>query len=176
MLARSGVEQQSSGAELFMAIERSFPTSPPSSRPKQRSRRALPTGGGVVKRCVTVAVTLAVGSISFAQDELPISGTYRQGRPCRGDDTSSRAGLVTITPQQIVHPGGVCTIDDKRQEGDTVVLRTTCRDKRGKVLSGDVSFTIRDNNTLDMSAQDGSYRAVLNRCSEPPTRPPPERR
>ena len=153
-----------------MMIERSFSTSSSStSRAKKRSWRSPLTSGGVVKLCITVAATLTVGFGSFAQGEFLISGTYRAGRPCRGDDASSRTVLITITAQQITHPGGVCTIDDKRQQGNTVVVRATCKDRRGKVLSGDVSFTVRDDKTLDMTAQDGSYTAVLNRCSEPST-------
>ena len=157
-----------------MAIQRSFSVfSPSADRPKKRSGRALPTSGVVVRLCIGAAATFIAGSISFAQDEFPISGTYRQGRPCRDDDASSRKALVTITDRQITHPGGVCTIDDKRRQGNTVVMRTTCRDRRGKVLSGDVSFTVRDDKSLDMTAQNGSYTAVLNRCAEPSAQPQP---
>jgi hypothetical protein len=174
VFANLGWERQTGRDDLFMAIKRSFYNSSPSTgRPTGGWWRVLPTGGGIAKLCTTIAATLAVGSVSFAQDEFLISGTYRSGRPCRGDDARSRAVLITITPEQITHPGGVCTIDDKRQQGNTIVLRTTCKDRRGTVLSGDVSFTVRDDKTIDMTAQGGSYTAVLNRCSEPSTRPQP---
>ena len=34
----------------------------------------------------------------------------------------------------------------------------------GLVLSSDISFTMRDDKTVDMAQKDGSYNAVLKRC------------
>lgn len=134
-----------------------------------RAERALLPRRTIISLCTIAAATLALEGNSIAQEDLPVIGTYRAGRPCRSDDTSSRAVLVTITAQQITHPGGVCTIDDKKQQGNTAVMRTTCKDSRGKVLSGEVSFVVRTDKNLYMTALDGSYTAVLNRCPELPT-------
>jgi hypothetical protein len=102
----------------------------------------------------------------LANEEFPISGIYQAGRPCRGAEAKSGAVLITITPQQITHPGGVCTIDDSKAQGTTAVLRTTCKDSQGKILIGEVRFTMRTADVIDVVALDGAYKAVLNRCPE----------
>jgi hypothetical protein len=43
-------------------------------------------------------------------------------------------------------------------------MRLTCKFKSGAVLSSGVTFTKKDDNTLDMAQQEGTYRAVLHRC------------
>jgi hypothetical protein len=165
-----GEDRQTTADGLPLKIERRFcGVIFSTNRAEGRSKGAPPIGSGIVKLCAILAATLALVSSSLAQEELPINGTYRAGRPCRGDDMSARAVLVTITPQQITHPGGVCTIDEKTQQGNTAVVRTTCKDNRGKILAGEVSFTVRTEKIVDMTALDGSYTAILNRCPEPPT-------
>lgn len=149
---------------------------PSTDRAEGRGERALPPSRTIIYLCTIAAATLVLESSSVAQEDLPITGTYRAGRPCRGEDTSSRAALVTITAQQITHPGGVCTIDDKKQQGNTTVIRTTCKDSRGKVLSGEVSFVVRTDKILYMTAYEGSYTAILNRCPEPSASAQQERR
>lgn len=108
----------------------------------------------------------AVGAVAAqAADDFPIAGTYVQNRACQGDGTDPKPFLVTITPEQITYIGGVCAISDAHLDGRKITLRATCRGKSGKVLVGNVSFTIRDDNkTLDMVDQDHSYTAVLNKC------------
>jgi hypothetical protein len=113
-----------------------------------------------------VGATLLPASSSLATEQLPINGIYRAGRPCRGDEAKSGAALITITPQQITHSGGVCAIEDGKAQGNTIVLRTTCKDSQGKILTGEVRFTMRTANVIDVVALDGAYKAVLNRCPE----------
>jgi hypothetical protein len=113
-----------------------------------------------------LGATLLPTSSSLATEQLPINGIYRAGRPCRGDEAKSGAILITITPRQITHSGGVCTIDDSKGQGATAVLRTTCKDSQGKILIGEVRFTMRTADVIDVVALDGAYKAVLNRCPE----------
>jgi hypothetical protein len=113
-----------------------------------------------------LGATLLPASSSQAAQELPINGIYRAGRACRGDEAKSGAALITITPQQITHSGGVCAIEDGKAQGNTVVLRTTCKDSQGKILTGEVRLTMRTADVIDVVALDGAYKAVLNRCPE----------
>jgi hypothetical protein len=108
---------------------------------------------------------LVVGAAAQAADnDFPIAGTYLQNRPCQGDGTDPKPLLVTITPEEITYTGGVCTLSDTRQDGNKVNIRATCRGKSGKILVGNVTFTIRDDKNLDMVDQDHNYTAVLNKC------------
>jgi hypothetical protein len=87
-----------------------------------------------------------------------------QNKPCKGDGTDVKALLVTITAQEIVYGGGTCAVSDRRQDGKKITLRATCKTRAGKVMAGDISFNVKDENTLQMTDLDRNYNAVLNRC------------
>ncbi len=99
-----------------------------------------------------------------AGDALLIDGTYLRNQVCSGDTNDTDARLVKITAKEIYHAGGVCTIDDRREDGKTVTMRVSCKFKSGAILSSSISFTLRDDKTLDMEQLDGSFKAVLSRC------------
>jgi hypothetical protein len=101
---------------------------------------------------------------ALAGDSFVFEGTYLQNKPCQGDGSDAMLLRVTITPQEITYAGGVCAIDDKRQDGNKLSLHVTCKFKSGVVVSDNISFTAQDDRTLSMAQQDGSYTAVLNRC------------
>jgi len=122
-------------------------------------------GRRYIAACVfALATMIGCASGTQAADELSLEGTYMQNKPCKGDGTDVKALLVTITPQEIVYGGGTCAISDRRQEGEKVTLRATCKTRAGKVMAGDISFAVRDDKTLQMTDQDRNYNAVLNRC------------
>jgi hypothetical protein len=87
-----------------------------------------------------------------------------QNRPCHGDGTDAKPLLVTIRGDGIEYRGGTCVMTDKRLDGNKLSTRVTCKGKTGTVLSGEISFTLRDDNNLQMIDQDKSYKAVLYRC------------
>lgn len=131
-------------------------------------------GTGRMSRIISGKLLLAVAAGSSmmvgmvrtsarADANFPIEGTFTQNDQCK-DPVKQKFLLVTITPAQVSYAGGVCTIDDKKLEGDTMAMRVTCKFKSGAVLSSSVSFTKKDDNTFNMAQQDGTYRAVLYRC------------
>jgi hypothetical protein len=119
-------------------------------------------------------LALAMGSIialtaartAMADGDIPIEGTFTQNEPCRGDGSQQKFQLVKITSKDVSYSGGVCSIDGKQQDGNNLAMRVTCKFKSGAVLASAVTFTRKDSNTFDMAQQDGTYRAVLYRCSE----------
>ncbi len=114
---------------------------------------------------LVVAATLAmVCDRGLAQSDASIEGTFTQNEVCRGDGSKQQFQLVKITPQDVSYSGGVCTIDSKQQDGNTIAMRLTCKFTSGAVMSSGVTFTRKDNNTFDMAQQEGTYRAVLHRC------------
>jgi hypothetical protein len=133
--------------------------------------------GGVGRRrairVIALATMLGCAGVAFAADEPSLEGTYMQNKPCRGDATDVKALLVTITAQEIVYGGGTCAISDRRQEGEKITLRATCKTRAGKVMAGDISFSVRDDKTLQMTDQDRNYNAVLNRCPPAADAPAP---
>jgi hypothetical protein len=127
-------------------------------------------GGMMQRRCMIwllalggAAVTLLSGS-TWAGGSFVLEGTYLRGQTCTGQDDDVDPLRVKITRHEIVYRGGICSIDDRAEFEKTVTLRVNCRFDSGLVLSSDISFTMRDDKTVDMAQKDGSYNAVLKRC------------
>jgi hypothetical protein len=101
---------------------------------------------------------------ALAEDGFPLEGVFTQNEPCRGNGSQQPALVVKITPQDVSYSGGVCSIDNKQQDGDSLSMRVTCKFTSGAVMASGVTFTKKDANTFGMAQQEGSYRAVLYRC------------
>ncbi len=99
-----------------------------------------------------------------AEGDFPIEGVYTQNEVCRGDGSEQEFLRVKISSQDVSYAGGLCSIDTRQQDADKVSMKVTCKFKSGAVLSSTISFTKKDNNTLDMAQQGGTYKAVLHRC------------
>ena len=113
----------------------------------------------------TVGAALAmVWNCALAEGDFAIEGTFTQNEVCRGDGSKQQFALVKVTPQDVSYSGGVCTIDSKQLSGNSLSMRLTCKFTSGAVLSSGVTFIKKDDNTLDMAQQEGTYRAVLHRC------------
>ena len=105
---------------------------------------------------------LAMASIALTADDFPLVGSYMENEPCKDDSpTDSR---VTITPTQINSPMGLCKVLDIKREGNTFAVHVECSGPAGNQMLGDVKFTIREDQTIDFSDQDGTYKSVLYRC------------
>jgi hypothetical protein len=118
------------------------------------------------KRTIAVAAGLAAFlTCASAEGDFPIEGTYTQNEICRGDGSKQEFALVKVTAKDVSYSGGVCSIDSKQQDGDSLAMRVTCKfSASGAVMASGVTFTKKDNNTFDMAQQEGTYRAVLHRC------------
>ena len=118
-------------------------------------------------RAATLVVGLALAMVwncALAEGDFPIEGIFTQNEICRGDGSKQQFALVKVTPQDVSYSGGVCTIDSKQLNGNSLSMRLTCKFTSGAVMASSISFTMKDNNTFDMAQQDGTYRAVLHRC------------
>jgi len=110
------------------------------------------------------AVLVMLSSSALAEGDFPIEGVYTQNEVCRGDGSKQEFLRVKITSQDVSYAGGICSIDTRQQDADKVSMKVTCKFKSGSVLSSTISFTKKDNVTLDMAQQGGTYKAVLHRC------------
>ena len=59
---------------------------------------------------------------------------------------------------------GICTIRNRKRDGNKFQVNVECKGPGGAVMVGEVTFTIRDGNTLDFADQDNTYKAVLHKC------------
>jgi hypothetical protein len=101
---------------------------------------------------------------AFAEGDFPIEGIFTQNELCRGDGSQQQFVRVKVTAQDVSYSGGVCSIDSKQQDGDSLAMRVTCKFSSGAVMASAVTFTKKDNNTFDMAQNEGTYKAVLHRC------------
>jgi hypothetical protein len=99
-------------------------------------------------------------------DAFPIGGTYLENEICKGDGSDAADKRVKITPTAIDSSFGICTLQDIRRQGDKFTVQVICKDPAGGSLSSDVSFTIRDANTLEFADQYETYKATLHKCPQ----------
>jgi hypothetical protein len=98
-----------------------------------------------------------------AEGDFPLTGTYMQNVPCKGDGTDQPALKVTISPKQIVSNVGVCTILDNKLDGKSYKLHVECKFPAGPLV-GDLTFTPQPDQTIKFVDRDNTYNAILHRC------------
>jgi hypothetical protein len=123
----------------------------------------------VIKCFVVMVGTLVFAGMTAtqlrAEDDFPIVGTYTENQVCKNDGSDVGASRVKINPKEIDSSVfGVCAILSKKREANKITVHVECKGPGGSVMLGDVSFTIRDSNTLDFADQDNTYKAVLYKC------------
>lgn len=117
----------------------------------------------------TCAARLVVALAAFATpvlavDDFPLVGTYTENEPCAS--AGSDVARVKITLRDIDSAFGLCTILDRRREGDTFSVHVECKGAGGSEMMGDINFTLRADKTIDFADQDNTYKAVLHKCPD----------
>jgi hypothetical protein len=120
----------------------------------------------LIAGCLMLAVAGArMTSAASAADDFPLTGNYTQNVACKGDGSDPSAAKVTISPEEIVSNVGVCTILDKKQDGQSISAHVECK-LAGGPLMGDITFTMRPDNTVEFIDRDMTYKALLYRCPQ----------
>ena len=113
---------------------------------------------------IAALATFTTASISLGDAAFPLVGTYTENQPCKTDGSDADVARVKITPTEIDSTLGLCTILEKKREGNTFAVHVECKGPGGSPMLGDVNFTLRDDRTVDFSDQDQTYKAVLHKC------------
>ena len=114
---------------------------------------------------VVLTAAAATSTPARAQDDFPIIGTYTENTACVGADASVLR--VKITARDIDSPIlGLCSILGKKRDGHKIPSMSNARAPAAPPMLGDVTFTIKDDNTLDFADQDNTYKAVLHKCAD----------
>ena len=114
---------------------------------------------------VFALVGVGVAGAALAADDFPLTGNYTQNVACKGDGSDPATAKVTISRDEIVSNVGICTILDKRQDGRSISAHVECK-LAGGPLMGDITFTLRPDNTVEFIDRDMTYKAVLYRCPQ----------
>jgi hypothetical protein len=101
-----------------------------------------------------------------AQEDFPLVGTYTENQVCKPDAPEANVSRVKITARDIDSIFGLCTILDKKRDGNTYAVHVECKGPGGSQMLGDINFTLREDKTIDFSDQDQTYKAVLYKCPE----------
>jgi hypothetical protein len=118
--------------------------------------------------CLVVAARSAAAdqaTLAPNAGDFPLSGTYMQNVPCKGNGKDDAALKVKISAQEIVSNIGVCTILDNKQDGKSYKLHVECKFPAGPMV-GDLTFTLQPDNTVKFVDRDKTYNAVLHRCPQ----------
>jgi hypothetical protein len=116
--------------------------------------------------CVALAiVAVGVSGAAVADDDFPLTGNYTQNVACKGDGSDPAAAKVAISPQEIVSNVGVCIILDTKRDGDSFFAHVECKFPAGPLM-GDITFTPRPDNTVEIDDRDMTYKALLYHCPQ----------
>jgi len=107
-----------------------------------------------------------VNEPALAEDDFPIAGTYMRDIACKGNGSHRPDLLVTITHKRIESPMGSCNILSRKRVGKAISAHVECKVPGDQLILGDVTFTIRDERTLDFEDQDHTSDATLYRCAD----------
>ena len=118
----------------------------------------------MARGALALAALLLVNAAAPAEDDFPIVGTYMRDIACTGNGSHRPDLLVTITQKRIDSPMGSCNILSRKRVGKTISAHVECKVPGDQLILGDVTFTIRDDKTLDFEDQDHTSDATLHRC------------
>jgi hypothetical protein len=119
----------------------------------------------------TLLVAMSAGlignsTIVAGEEDLPIAGTYAKDQVCRGDGSDPTDVLVKITGKAIESSVGSCFILGNKRYGKTFSLQLECTIPGNLVLLSEVTFTLRNDNTLDFVDGYNASPAVLYKCGK----------
>jgi len=111
----------------------------------------------------------AAGAPAAAQEspDAALAGTYTQKHACKGDGSSTPKDVVKISEKMADSNFGPCTFKaDKAWSGKTLKASATCKQKTGGEYDVKLSFTLKDDKTVDFLEEGSQYKSVLYRCEE----------
>jgi hypothetical protein len=112
-----------------------------------------------------LACTALVAGVTAAraEDSFWLSGNYTQNVPCKGDGSDPAEVKVQISAQEIDSKVGICTFLDTKVDSKSVVAHVECKFPAGPLM-GDITFTLKPNNTVAFVDSNKTYTATLYRC------------
>jgi hypothetical protein len=109
-------------------------------------------------------IGLGAGSWPAAAQDASLIGTYTQKHACKGDGSDTPKDLVKISETMADSNFGPCTFgSDKSWSGKTLKATASCKNKTGD-YEVKLSFTLKDDNTVDFLEEGSQYKSVLYRC------------
>jgi len=114
-----------------------------------------------------IIAMIGIGAVAApaSAEDAALVGTYTQKHACTGDGTSTPKDLVKITDKMADSNFGPCTFNaDKAWSGKTLKASATCKQKTGGEYDVKLSFTLKEDKTVDFLEEGSQYKSVLYRC------------
>lgn len=112
--------------------------------------------------CVSLALTVCADAAPLS-DDFWLLGNFTQNVPCKGDGTDPPEIKVKVTTTEIDSKVGVCTFLDAKEDSKSLKAHVECQFPAGPLM-GDITFTLKPNNTISFVDRDKTYTATLYRC------------
>ena len=114
---------------------------------------------------IIALIGLGTGVWPAAAQDASLIGTYTQKHACKGDGSDTPKDRVLITDKMADSNFGPCTFNaDKVWSGKTLKSTATCKQKTGGEYEVKLSFTVKDDKTVDFLEEASQYKSVLYRC------------
>jgi hypothetical protein len=129
---------------------------------------------GVIMRVGTVFIIgligISVAGAPAAAQEGPeavLLGTYTQNQACKGDgsDPALAKKLVKVGDTQVDSNFGPCVFGEKSWSGKVLKATATCKNTAGTEFDVSLSFTLKDDKTVEFVEEGSQYKSVLYRCA-----------
>lgn len=101
---------------------------------------------------------------SADKNQAKLLGTYTQNVQCKGDGSDDGKKLVKIGDKEVDSNFGPCMLSDKQWSGNMLKANAACRSKSGSTVDIQLSFTLKDDSTVDFLEESSQYKSVLYRC------------
>ena len=124
----------------------------------------------VGKPLIIALIGIGAAALPAAAQEpqdAALLGTWVQNQACKGDgsDPALAKKLVKIGEKQVDSNFGPCTFNaDKAWSGKTLKATASCKNKSGTEFDVKLSFTLKDDQTVDFLEEGSQYKSVLYRC------------
>jgi hypothetical protein len=118
------------------------------------------------RACASLIFLSIVAAPVVGGELMPLAGSYFRDIPCKGDGSERPDLLVKITKNRIESEMAACDILNWGRDGKTILAHVECKVAGGQPLLGDVTFTFRDDGSLDFKDQDHTSDAILHRCTK----------
>jgi hypothetical protein len=114
---------------------------------------------------IIAVIGIAAATAPAAAQDAALVGTYTQKHACKGDGTDTPKDRVQITDTMADSNFGPCTFGaDKAWSGKTLKASASCKQKTGGEYDVKLSFTLKDDKTVDFLEEGSQYKSVLYRC------------
>lgn len=114
--------------------------------------------------CLSVAL-VAAGGVARSAEDFPITGTFTQNIPCKGDGSDPIERQVKLLSNKIISQAGICKFLKVTSKGSVIEAELQCELSGGAIV-GDVTFTSQTDNTIKFTDYNQNYRSLLYRCPD----------